>query len=62
MHEVKRNINSRYIKPDHFKIPGHQIWTEDGTYYRKLYSLLSKLKVINTKKLVESLNANPKAR
>lgn len=56
---LKVDINSRYLKPIEDRI-GHHIWTEDGTYYRQLYVVLSQLNVISTKKLVESLNERTK--
>lgn len=55
---VNRDIKSRYLKPDHRKIPGHEIWTDDGQYYRYLYTLLVRLEVISIKKMVEYFNAN----
>lgn len=48
-------IKSRYLKPDHRNVTGHEIWTVDGMKYRRLYSLLYKLRVVDTNKLVQSL-------
>lgn len=49
--QVKKPVTkSRYVYPDHIKT-GH-IWTEDGLQYQKVYKLLSKLKIVNFKKVL----------
>lgn len=54
--KVKREVKSRYVKPNH--LTTGDIWTEEGKHFVKLYFLLSRLKVINTRKMVEYLNAD----